>query len=778
MGCNLYIWILQLCAKIIEAISLMKNHRNTLFYIIVTGGFSALIYWILGNGKNLEMDKEFLRPVVENGHWNDFVSSLTLNLHHPLAILLAQIITIIIVARFFGWVFRKIGQPSVIGEIIAGIVLGPSLLGLYFPEFSISLFPVESLGNLQFLSQIGLILFMFVIGMELDLKVLQNRAKEAIVISHASIVIPFALGIGLAYFVYFKFAPEGVAFLPFALFMGIALSITAFPVLARIVQERGIHKTKLGAIVITCAAADDITAWCLLAAVIAIVKAGTFVSSLYIIGLAIAYVLVMLFVVKPFLKKIGELYGTKNSLNKPVVAIFFLTLIISSYCTEIIGIHALFGAFMTGVIMPDITKFRNLFIEKVEDVSVILLLPLFFVYTGLRTEIGLINDPYLWKITGFIILVAVVGKFFGSALAAKFVGQSWRDSLTIGALMNTRGLMELIVLNIGLDLKVLTPEVFTMMVIMALVTTFMTGPTLNIINFIFKTKDDSVLDEIQSDDKYNILISFGNKEKGKSLLRLANSLIKKQKETSTITAMHLTLSDEVHSYNIEEYEKDRFMPLLQESKVLKQEIITLFQATIDIETNITEIANNGDYDLLLVGLGKSIFEGTLLGKVLGFTTRIINPDRLIDKFIGKEGLFENSPFDERTRQIISKTKTPLGILIDKELQQVNHVFVPVFNPEDSFLIDYAQKLIYNNNSQITVLDVNGHVKTNFVMKSAIDSLEQKYDKNISVVNDKNIKKEFLAKQDLMIISIESWKSLVDSQNVWLSGVPSVLIIKP
>lgn len=755
----------------------MKNHRNTIFYLVVTGGFSALIYWILGKGKDLEFDKISLRPVIENGHWNDFVSSLSLNLHHPLAILLAQIITIIIVARFFGWVFRKIGQPSVIGEIIAGIVLGPSLLGLYFPEFSVDLFPVESLGNLQFLSQIGLILFMFVIGMELDLKVLKNRAKDAIVISHASIVIPFALGIGLAYFVYFRFAPVGVAFLPFSLFMGIALSITAFPVLARIVQERGIHKTKLGAIVITCAAADDITAWCLLAAVIAIVKAGTFVSSLYIIALAIGYVMVMLFVVKPFLKKIGELYGTKNSLNKPVVAIFFLTLIVSAYITEIIGIHALFGAFMTGVIMPDITKFRNLFIEKVEDVSVILLLPLFFVFTGLRTEIGLINDPYLWKVTGFIILVAVVGKFLGSALAAKFVGQSWRDSLTIGALMNTRGLMELIVLNIGLDLKVLTPEVFTMMVIMALVTTFMTGPTLNIINFIFKTKDDGVLDEIPSDNKYNILISFGNKEKGKSLLRLANSLVKKQKETSTITAMHLTLSDEVHSYNIEDYEKDRFLPLLQESKMLKQEITTLFQATIDIETNITEIANNGEYDLLLVGLGKSIFEGTLLGKVLGYTTRIINPDRLIDKFIGKEGLFENSPFDERTRQIISKTKKPLGILIDKDLQNVNTVFIPIFNPEDSFLLDYAQKLIHNNNSQIMILDINGFVKTNFVLSSAINSLEQKYAKNITTLNDKIINKEFLAKQDLMIISIESWKALVDSGSVWLSKVPSVLIMK-
>ena len=755
----------------------MKNHRNTIFYFVVTGGFTALIYWIICQGKSLETGKNYIRPVTENGHWNDFMASLTLNLHHDLAILLAQIITIIFVARFFGWVFRKIGQPSVIGEIIAGIALGPSLLGLYFPEFSSALFPIQSLGNLQFLSQIGLILFMFIIGIELDLKVLQNRAKEAVVISHASIVIPFALGIGLAYFVYYRFAPAGVAFLPFALFMGIAMSITAFPVLARIVQERGIHKTKLGAIVITCAAADDITAWCLLAAVIAIVKAGTFVSSLYVIGLAILYVIVMLFVVKPFLKKIGELYGTKENLSKPVVAIFFLTLIISSYLTEIIGIHALFGAFMTGVIMPDITKFRNLFIEKVEDVSVILLLPLFFVYTGLRTEIGLINDPFLWRVTGFIILVAVVGKFFGSALAAKFVGQSWRDSLTIGALMNTRGLMELIVLNIGLDLKVLTPEVFTMMVIMALVTTFMTGPTLNSINYIFKTKDESILDEIPNGNKYKILISFGNNEKGKSLLRLANSLVKKQKETSTVTAMHLTLSDEVHSYNLEEYEKDRFLPIIEESNALRQEITTLFQATVDIETNICEIANNGEFDLLLVGLGKSIFEGTLLGKVLGFTTRIMNPDRLIDKFTGKEGLFENSPFDERTRQIISKIKTPLGILVDKELQSVNQVFIPIFSSEDSFLIDYAQKLIFNNNSKIVILNVNGHVNTNFVLKSAVNSLEQKYSNNITLVNDKIIKKEFLAMQDLMIISIESWKELVDSGSSWLSKVPSVLIMK-
>ncbi len=758
----------------------MKNLKNTLFYLIITGGFSILIYWILSKGKLLEVHENVVSVNGESHDWADFLASITHHLKEPLAILLFQIITIIVVARFFGWLFRKIGQPSVIGEMIAGIVLGPSLFKMYFPDVFSSLFPTTSMGNLQFLSQIGLILFMFVIGMELDLKVLKNKAKEAVVISHASIVIPFALGIGLAYFIYHdpRFVPKGIDFLSFSLFIGIAMSITAFPVLARIVQERGIHKTRLGTIVITCAAADDITAWCILAAVIAIVKAGSFVSSLYTIGLALIYVGLMIFVVKPFLKHIGDLYGDKNKLNKPVVAIFFLTLIISAYTTEIIGIHALFGAFMTGAIMPDISKFRAIFINKVEDVSVILLLPLFFVFTGLRTEIGLINDPYLWKVTGIIILVAVTGKFIGSALAAKFVGQSWRDSLTIGALMNTRGLMELVVLNIGYDLGVLTTEMFTMMVIMALVTTFMTGPALDLINIIFKTKDVFIPESIANTNKYKILLSFGNNERGKSLLRLANSLVKKQKDTSSVTAMHLTLSDEIHTYNAEELERKRFLPIVEESRALQQEITTIFKATIDIETDIADIANQGDYDLLLIGLGKSIFEGTLLGKVLGFTTRIINPDRLIDKFTGKEGLFENSPFDERTRQIVSKSKMPLGILIDKDLLEIRKVFIPMFTADDSFLMDFAQKLIYNSDSNISILDSNNLAESHFIMESAINSLLQKYPENITVLEDRIMKKEFLDKQNLMIISLESWKKLVDSQSIWLSNVPSVLIMKP
>ena len=756
----------------------MKNLKNALFYFTVTGVFTALIYWVVGQGKSLEIGRRIITPSVKNTQWNQFLDSLFHNLHHPLAILLGQIITIIIVARFFGWIFKKIGQPSVIGEIIAGIFLGPSVVGMYFPEFSSALFPIESLGNLQFLSQIGLILFMFVIGMELDLKVLKNKANEAVVISHASIVIPFALGISLAYFVYYKFAPQGVEFLSFSLFMGIAMSITAFPVLARIVQERGIHKTKLGSIVITCAAADDITAWCLLAAVIAIVKAGTVESSLYVIGLAVLYVLLMLFLVKPFFKRVGDLYSNNENLSKPVVAIFFLTLIISSYLTEVIGIHALFGAFMTGVIMPDVSKFRNIFIEKVEDVALILLLPLFFVFTGLRTQIGLINDSYLWKVTGFIILVAVVGKFLGSALAARFVGQNWKDSLTIGALMNTRGLMELVVLNIGYDLGVLTSEIFTMMVIMALVTTFMTGPALDLINYIFKSKDSLTAEEDSDTNKYKILISFGNYEKGKSLLRLANSLIKKQKDTSSITAMHLSVSDEMHGFNLEDYEKETYVPILEESKLLNQDINTIFKATLDIETDIAEIANQGEFDLLLVGLGKSIFEGTLLGKVLGFTTRIINPDRLLDKITGKEGLFANSIFDERTRQIIAKNKMPLGILVDNELNYTDKIFVPFFGTEDAFLIDYIQKFIYNNNSKIKIIDINNQIGNNFLVKNAVENLEEKYPDNITLVSDYQILKPFLIKQDLMMISLDSWKKLVDSQSVWLSNLPSVLIIKP
>lgn len=755
----------------------MRKFRNLFFYIATIGGISLLIYWIVQKGQKLELGRNIRVSKGDASQWAEFVKSFIVNLQHPLALLLAQIVVIVFLARIFGWVCKKIGQPTVIGEIVAGIVLGPSLVGMYFPGFSRALFPAESMGNLQFLSQFGLILFMFMVGMELDLKTLKNKAHEALVISHASIILPFALGIGLAYYIYQSFAPEGVQFLSFGLFVGIAMSITAFPVLARIVHEREIHKTKLGAIVITCAAIDDITAWCILAAVIAIVKAGSFVSSLYTIAISIGYVLVMIKIVSPFLKRVGDLYPTRENMSKQVVAIFFLTLILSAYVTEVIGIHALFGAFMAGTIMPESTRFRNVLTEKIEDVALVLLLPLFFVFTGLRTQIGLINDLYLWQITGLIILVAVMGKFLGSALAARFVRQSWRDSLSIGALMNTRGLMELVVLNIGYDLGILSPEIFSMMVIMALVTTFMTGPALDLIERLFKQKDAVVSEEISQLSKYKIILSFGNPEMGRSLLRLANGLIRNQNGNTSVTALHLCYNNVLHHYNIDDYESESFAPVIKESEILNQEITTLFKASDDIDDDITEITNKGDFDLLLVGIGHSIFEGTLLGRVLGYTTRIVNPDRLIQKLSGKERLFRNSPFDERTQNILSRSKVPVGIFVDRKMGSFDRVMVPLFSEKDGFLVDYIQRLINNSGAQITVTDPLGILVNHTEIKEAIRAIEQEAPNHLALNNHEVINEQFISQFQLMVISTDGWKRLIDSRQSWLSQMPSILILQ-
>lgn len=756
----------------------MKKYKNLIFYITTIGGFSIIIYWLMLMGEQLQVGRNIVVNQSSNGQWADFLESLTHNLKHPLALLLAQIVTIIMAAKLFGWFCKRIGQPTVIGEMIAGIVLGPSLLGMYFPEFSAILFPAQSLGNLQFLSQIGLILFMFIVGMELDLKMLRQTTNDAIIISHASIIIPFAMGMGLAYGIYESFAPEGIQFVSFALFMGIAMSITAFPVLARIVQERGITKTRLGTIVITCAAADDITAWCILAAVIAIVKAGSVVSSLYTILLALVYVLFMLKFVKPFLARIGNIYTSKQSLTKPITAIFFLTLILSSYATEVIGIHALFGAFMAGAIMPENVKFRMLFIEKVEDVALVLLLPLFFVFTGLRTQIGLLNDPGLWKLTGIIILIAVAGKFVGSAMAARFVGQNWKDSLSIGALMNTRGLMELVVLNIGYDLGVLTPEVFSMMVLMALVTTFMTGPALDIINWAFKTKTEEIPQKIKEISQYKILFSFGKPEEGKALFRLANALTKNLNGNASLTALHLSPANEIHQYDMEEYEKDSFKPLVEESDKQKRKVTTLFKTAADIDNEITSIVNKGDYDLLLIGLGESIYEGSFLGKLLGFTTSIINPEKLLHTVTGRDNIFDTSPFDESTRQVIARSEISVGIFIDRNFTKSERVIVLIFDSSDTFLIAYAQKLIHNAQAQVIILDSAGLIKHMPEVKEKIRAIELTAPNHITLQSPKTIDKHFLQQQDLALISLESWKKLVESKSLWLSDIPSTLIIDP
>lgn len=752
----------------------MKKFRNIFFYTLIIGVFSFLIYWVIAMGKSLEDGRGIISNFQSKGALQEFFDSILSNLHHSVGLLLLQIVVIIIVARIFGVIFKKIGQPMVIGEILAGIVLGPSLLGVYFPEVSTFLFPVSSLGNLSILSQIGLVLFMFVVGMELDLRILKNKAHEAVVISHASIIIPFALGVGLAYFIYTQHAPLHIQFSSFALFIGISMSITAFPVLARIIQERGIHKTKMGAVVITCAAADDITAWCLLAAVIAIVKAGSFVSSLYTILLAVAYVLVMLKVIKPFLKRVGELYQTDKSLSKNLVAIFFLVLLISAFITELIGIHALFGAFMAGVVMPDNTRFRNMFIEKIEDIALVVFLPLFFVMSGLRTEIGLLNDIELWKITGVIILIAIIGKFVGSAVAAKFVGQNWRDSLTIGALMNTRGLMELVVLNIGYDLGVLNSEIFAMMVIMALVTTFMTGPSIDLINRIFKSDKEVVNNKKYELARYKILLFFRNPHKGVSLVRLANALSKKVDDNTSITAVHMSSPTGLHQMDSELYEKDSFSPIISEAQSLNRKIISLFKISNDVVVDVSEVANKGSYDLMLMNLEESIFEGSLLGRILGFTTQIVNPEKLLNTVTGKEKLPGSSLIDNNTRQLLARVQVPVGILIDKNLEKFNHIFILVTNEKDDFLIFYAQKLIHNTGSQVSILDLSDR-DTNQVMKEKIRLIEHNAPNHIRLVSTDYVDEEFIEEQDLLIVGLDNFDKLFNLNKDWVEKIPSILI---
>jgi Kef-type K+ transport system membrane component KefB len=459
----------------------MKFAKQFAFYVGLIIIFGGLIFYLLHLGKYQGIKSGHLRPVssTEFSGTGLFGNLFRSNFQEALPTLLLQIIVIIASTQLLGSVFKKIGQPPVIGETVAGIILGPSLFGLIFPTAFQFIFPPESLPNLRFLSQIGLILFMFIVGMELDSKLLRKQAFEAVIISHASILIPFTLGVFISYFLYETYAIQHTDFYSFALFMGIAMSITAFPVLARIIRDRKLTDSKLGILAISCAASDDVTAWCILAILIAYINSGSGMNGLLVVGMVLLYALIMLIPVRWVLKKIHIVYAQGKIGYNMLMATVFVLLLFSSWCTEVIGIHALFGAFLAGIIIPKNSFLQKHIIDRISDVSMVMLLPLFFVYTGLRTNAGILNTGGLWISFALILLCAVAGKFGGSALVAKALGQTWKDSLSIGALMNTRGLMELVVLNIGFDMGILSTEIFSMMVLMALLTTMMTSPVLN-----------------------------------------------------------------------------------------------------------------------------------------------------------------------------------------------------------------------------------------------------------------------------------------------------------
>ncbi len=446
--------------------------RAVAAYGLMIGGVVLLYLWIRAYG-------ETLGAPLASGTAIFGSAASRANAGDLLHVLLALVV-VIATARAMGSIFRSVGQPQVIGEILAGIVLGPSLLGRLAPGAEGYLFPAMVGPALNIIAQVGVILYMFLVGLELDPALLRKRGHTTVAISHASIVAPFLLGAAIALYLYPKLSTGDVPFTCFSLFLGVSMSVTAFPVLARILTDRRIHKTRMGAIALTCAAVDDVTAWCMLAFVVSVARAQA-AGAVATIAMALGFIALMIVVVRPAMVRLSLVYGNRGRLTQGVMAAIFVALLVSASATELIGIHAVFGAFALGAVIPHDSGMARELTDRLEDIVIVLLLPAFFAYTGLRTQIGLVSGYEQWMMCALIVVVASAGKFGGSVVAARITGLNWRDSSALGVLMNTRGLMELIVLNIGLEMNVISPTLFAMLVIMALITTFATTPILHLI---------------------------------------------------------------------------------------------------------------------------------------------------------------------------------------------------------------------------------------------------------------------------------------------------------
>jgi Kef-type K+ transport system membrane component KefB/nucleotide-binding universal stress UspA family protein len=603
-------------------------------------------------------------------------------LHSPLALFMIQAALIIALSRLVGVVVAAIGQPMVIAEIVAGILLGPSLLGLASPHTMAALFPKESMPLLGMISQIGLVLFMFLIGLELDPKLLRGRAHTSVLISHSSIIVPCLLGALLGLYLYPRLSSPEVPFGSFVLFMGVAMSITAFPVLARILAERRLLKTKVGAVAITCAAVDDVTAWCLLAFVVSIAKSANLKSATLTVGLALAYIAGMFVLVRPFLRRLGAASTSREGLTQNMVAVTLLILLASSWTTELIGIHALFGAFMLGAVMPKDGNFGRHLAEKLEDLVVVFLLPMFFAYSGLRTQLGLLDTRGAWVMCALVILVACLGKFGGSAVAARITGLKWRESGALGILMNTRGLMELIVLNIGLDLGVISPTLFTMMVIMALVTTFMTTPLLELVypmSELTRQLDTPMPTPVasHSESHYTVLMCVAFDRSGPAMVTLAGALVADKPAHNRLYALRLIRpTDRASFYIIDENEESGMQglkPLLERAEKLHLPVNPIAFVSPRPAQDICSVAEVKGANLIVLGWHKPVVTRTVLGGTVA--------------------------------DVLEKARSDVGVFVDRGLQGVRKVLVPFQGtPDDKAALMLARRMTAAN-AEVTILHV-------------------------------------------------------------------------
>jgi Kef-type K+ transport system membrane component KefB/nucleotide-binding universal stress UspA family protein len=599
-----------------------------------------------------------------------------------LTLLLAQIATILVVSRLLGLVTRWLGQPIVIAEIIAGVVLGPSLLGWLWPEAMTTLFPLTSLPALQMLSQIGLLLFMFLIGLELDPKLLKGRTHSSVLISYTSIIVPFALGAAAAWWLWPLYSSPDVPLVSFLLFLGATMSATAFPVLARILSERHLLTSRMGAITIACAAVDDVTAWCILAFVVSATRAQAIADAFWTTGLAVAFVLMMLLLVRPLLRRLGARVASPEGLTPTMVAILLLLLIVSSTITEIVGVHELLGAFLFGAILPKEGRLAETLADKLETVAVVLLLPLFFAYSGLRTEIGLISGSQDWLVAVALILLATIGKFGGSAVAARLTGLRWREASAIGILLNTRGLVGLIVLNIGMDLGIISPTVFTMLVIMALVTTFATTPVLRWVYPDHELARDRLVEPAEvvpgEPAPFTVLMCVTDGTSGPGMTTLAGALLGKRDAPARLFALHLWHPSDRPSVERRRNDQDDhegpLAALMDRARALMLEVRVLGFVSAEPAADICRTAEAKQASLVLLGSHKPLLlEGRLGGTV---------------------------------SDVVANAGAPVGVLVDRGLNKVERVLVAFAGgPEDLAALRLAQRLGRAPGARITILHV-------------------------------------------------------------------------
>jgi Kef-type K+ transport system membrane component KefB/nucleotide-binding universal stress UspA family protein len=599
---------------------------------------------------------------------------------NALSLLLAQMAAIMAVSRALGFAFRWIGQPLVIAEVTAGIVLGPSLLGWIWPELKATLFPPDSMGVLRMFSQLGLVLFMFLVGLEVDPLLLRGRGRASLAISHSSILVPFVLGFAATWWLRERYADPAVPFLSLALFMGVAMSITAFPVLARILSERHLLGSRLGSISIACAAMNDILGWCLLAFVVAQTRATGMGQAIWTTALAVAFVLAMLFLVRPLLTRVAARVSGREGLTPSMVVGALLLLLASAWTTEIIGIHALFGAFVAGAVLPNEGGLVTALAERLESVAVALLLPLFFAYSGLRTEIGLLTEPSDWLAAGIIIAIATAGKFGGSFVAARTTGSPWREAAAIGVLMNTRGLMELIVLNIGLDLGVISPALFTLMVLMALATTIATTPVLRWIYPEAEQIREQAPAEAAWEEAapFSLLMCVSDARSGPAMANLAAGLAGEQAEASRLYALHLAPPSDRPSSELRPGGmlggESALGPLIRRAGELRLGIRPLVFVSSDPGADIARTADVVQADLVVLGWHRPLFAEGRLGGVV--------------------------------RDVLNRTRPHVAVLVDRGLTDIHRIMVAFAGtPEDVESLRIAKRLASLPGADVTLLHV-------------------------------------------------------------------------